>query len=446
MDKILGAIISPHPPIIVEEIGGFERLKAKKTIESMEEISNIVAKLEPETIVIISPHGNAFRDAMNINGSKVLKGNFNQFGNFSLNFSFENDFDLAKEIYKISNEEEKISILMDEEIKSLYDLDSNLDHGALVPLYFIDKAYKNFKIVSITYGLLDPKKLYNFGKAIKKAAINLNRKTILIASGDLSHKLKKDGPYGFDKMGPIFDEEIEKMVAEERFEDIVNFDEEISVPAAECGLRSFQTMAGFLDNLKTKTKVYSNEGPYGIGYMVAFIENILEDEYINLARKAIEEFVLKDSIYEYKGQNSELLNNRAGAFVSLHKFRELRGCIGTFLPTKENLAKEIVSNAISAATKDPRFMPLNKSELNDIEISVDILSKPEKIKSLDELDVKKYGIIVSKGWRRGLLLPNLDGVDTVEKQIAICKQKAGISQFEDVEIEKFKVRRHEKTD
>ena len=138
----------------------------------------------------------------------------------------------------------------------------------------------------------------------------------------------------------------------------------------------------------------------------------------------------------------EMTEQAAGAFVSLHAHGQLRGCIGTTGPTTENVAWEIVQNAISACSRDPRFPPVTVSELDSLEYSVDVLGQPEPIPSPAELDVKKYGVIVSCGGRRGLLLPDLEGVDTVEQQIDIARQKGGISSREKYTLERFEVVRH----
>ena len=138
-----------------------------------------------------------------------------------------------------------------------------------------------------------------------------------------------------------------------------------------------------------------------------------------------------------------MMEKQAGVFVSLHKDGRLRGCIGTIQAVRKNIAEEIVENGISAATKDPRFSPVLPEELELLEISVDVLGKPEKIRSKDELDVKKYGVIVTKGFRRGLLLPNLDGVESVDEQLSIALRKAGLSEREkNFEMERFEVVRH----
>jgi hypothetical protein len=136
------------------------------------------------------------------------------------------------------------------------------------------------------------------------------------------------------------------------------------------------------------------------------------------------------------------MKGRAGVFVSIHKFDELRGCIGTFEAVAENIAEEIIANAISSATRDPRFPPIVPNELKDLDYSVDVLSPPEPVENQDELDAKKYGVIVECGYQRGLLLPDLGGVDSVDQQIAICCQKAGIVPGEPIKLYRFEVKRY----
>ncbi len=170
------------------------------------------------------------------------------------------------------------------------------------------------------------------------------------------------------------------------------------------------------------------------------------DPYVALAKKTIELYIKERKIYrpEDNELTEEMRSGRAGAFVSIHKNEDLRGCIGTIAPTRVNLAEEIISNAISASTRDPRFYPIREDELPLLVISVDILGEAEPIRSRDELDVKRYGVIVEKGRRRGLLLPDLEGVDTVDYQVEIAKRKAGIYEDdEDVHLYRFEVTRHE---
>ena len=164
---------------------------------------------------------------------------------------------------------------------------------------------------------------------------------------------------------------------------------------------------------------------------------------MKLARQSLESYILNRRVIDIPDDvPEEMLHAKAGAFVSIHKDGALRGCIGTTGPTTDCVAREIINNAISASTRDPRFSAIGPEELPRLEISVDVLGEPEDIASEDELDVKKYGVIVSSVGKRGLLLPDLEGVDTVEQQIAIAKQKAGIHKFESVKLQRFEVIRH----
>jgi len=168
-----------------------------------------------------------------------------------------------------------------------------------------------------------------------------------------------------------------------------------------------------------------------------------ESAYVKLARETIENYIKQGKIITPPlGLPEEMINQKAGVFVSLKKFGDLRGCIGTFMPTQENITQEIIKNAISAAVDDPRFSPVNTFELENLSISVDVLSAPEEVKDISQLDPKKYGVIVSSGYKKGLLLPDLEGVDTAEYQIDIAKRKAGIYPGEKVKLYRFEVKRY----
>ena len=167
-----------------------------------------------------------------------------------------------------------------------------------------------------------------------------------------------------------------------------------------------------------------------------------EHALVKLARQTIETFIRETKVIAPPAELTPEMKERAGAFVSLHRNGELRGCIGTFQPTTPNVATEIIRNAIESSTGDPRFPPMTEAELADLDISVDVLSQPEAVASKADLDPSCYGCIVAAGRRRGLLLPDLPGVETADQQIAICKQKAGIEQNEKVDLFRFKVKRY----
>jgi len=165
-------------------------------------------------------------------------------------------------------------------------------------------------------------------------------------------------------------------------------------------------------------------------------------ELVALAKKSVEAFVRNKKELPQPKELTPEMTAKAGVFVCLKKKRNLRGCIGTFMPCTENVAHEIIKNAISAATQDPRFEPVKEDELDELEYSVDVLSPPEKVSDISELDPKKYGVIVVHGARKGLLLPDLEGVDSVEEQLRIAKMKAWINPDEKVDIFRFMVSRY----
>lgn len=442
----------PHPPLIVPDIGKGSEKKVQKTIDSYERVAKEIAALSPDTIVISSPHSVMYYDYFHISPGEKTVGDFSMFQAPGVSFSEDYDSELVKEIEKIAESENFPAGTKAER-------DPSLDHGTMVPLYFIRKAYKGGKIVRVGLSGLSYEAHYRLGEIIKEASQKLNRKIVFVASGDLSHKLQEYGPYGFAKEGPEYDERIMDVCSRAAFGELFDFDEDFCSRAAECGHRSFVIMAGVLDGILVKATKYSHEDITGVGYGICSFYPMGEkkesddktimrsmdesDEYVKLARKTIETFIKENiKICLPNDLPKDMTDKRAGAFVSIHKYGQLRGCIGTILPTTGYVGEEIIQNAISASTSDPRFPAITANELSALEISVDVLGEPEDIPSPDYLDVKKYGVIVTKGFRRGLLLPDLDGVDTVEEQIAIAKRKAGIGYDEDVKLQRFEVIRH----
>jgi AmmeMemoRadiSam system protein A len=168
---------------------------------------------------------------------------------------------------------------------------------------------------------------------------------------------------------------------------------------------------------------------------------------VQLARRTIELYITRKAVPNVPSDLPPDMLRPAGAFVSIHRHGELRGCIGTIQPTCDSVAEEIIQNAVSAATRDPRFPPIGRDELADLEVKVDVLCEPEEVHGLDELDPRRYGLIVQsefQPWRRGLLLPDLEGIDTVEKQVYWTRyHKAGITDpNEPVRMFRFEVKRH----
>ena len=178
-----------------------------------------------------------------------------------------------------------------------------------------------------------------------------------------------------------------------------------------------------------------------MGYAGILFKGLKESVQVRLARETVESYVKRGEVPHLKTIPPEM-KGKAGVFVSLHKGDELRGCIGTIEPDEANIAQEIIRNAVQSSTQDPRFSPVTPEELPELIYSVDILTEPEPVNSEKDLDPKKYGAIVEAGWRRGLLLPDLEGVDTVKHQLEICRMKAGIGPEEKVKLYRFEVKRY----
>lgn len=458
------AALSPHPPLIVPYIGK-ERLKdVDSTVTGMRQMAALVVQSRPETIVFFTPHGNVFADCVTVLTEPELYGDFTGFGIRQNGNTYRNDLELLGEIAGRAASRSIPVIGVDNHLVSSYQLEDHLDHGILVPLHYLEEAgLTNASIIAISVGMLPLFDLYTLGREIREASHQLGRRIAIVASGDMSHHLKSEGPYSFHPDGPRFDAAIKALISAGDVKGIMAIDEGLRENAGECGFRSIVMMLGALDGLTFQSQVFSYEGPYGVGYLVAgfrpgdsgpsYWEEIQKEQRRSLeekrrdesppvrwARMVLESYVQKHPSITLPTELKELEQNRAGAFVSLKKRGQLRGCIGTISPLHKNLAEEIRANAVNAAAHDYRFEPVEPEELDDLVYSVDILGEPEAC-TMNDLDPQRYGVIVTQGARRGLLLPDLEGVDTVEHQVQIALQKAGIKS-EPYEIERFTVTRY----
>lgn len=473
---IFAAYIVPHPPLAVPEVGRGEERAISNTIAGYEEVARRIASMKPDTIVIISPHTAYYGDWIFMAGGRSAHGDLSQFRAGDVRIDLTYDIALRAAIEQLAQSQGIPAGVVSDEQRPL-------DHGMMVPLYYLDREYPSsaYEAVSIGGSAVPREKLLAFGRCIAQAAQDLDRRCVLLVSGDLSHKLKADGPYGFDPAGPRFDEQFEEVVTSGDPIGFAEMDEKMCEDAAECGLSGFIMMAGALEQateLSGKpftSELLSHEGPFGVGYGVAAYEHTselpegevaaddtgeervsaaqgngsvdrIEDPLVKLAVETVNSYVDSGSVPKPPVLPPDD-PDRAGCFVSIHvaSTGDLRGCIGTIEATQPTLAQEIIANAISASTRDPRFPAIRPEELFDLRINVDVLKAAEPA-TIDMLDPARYGVIVTQGFRRGLLLPDLEGVDTVEEQLSIACMKAGISPspgFSDVEIERFEVVRHE---
>jgi len=384
------ACFSPHPPLLLPNIGSDkDKKKVKKTIDSLENLGRKLRDINPDQIIISSPH---------------------------------------------------------------------LDWGFNVPLYFLAKNFQG-EIKTYLIGLEFPEFYFKEGKNTYQK-LDRNKRYALIASGDLSHCLKKEGPYGFQPDGPRFDKALIEYL---RKKDIKNFLKlnDYYPQAGECGLRSFCFLLGILEESRQewRPEILSYEGPFGVGYLVANFNLKSKNYLVSLAKTAIERYIRDGKIITPPPNlPKRWLKERSGVFVTINKNDDLRGCIGTYLPTKKNIAEEVIYNAIAAATEDYRFSPIKEKEIPYLKLIVYILKRPTPVKNLEELNPQKYGVIVKNTplfppkdiifnghftSKTGLLLPNLKGIETSEQQVFIACQKGDIDpQKEKFFIYKFEVEKY----
>lgn len=452
--SIVFAGIAPHPPIMVPEVGGGAAEQVRASIEAMREFTERIIASRAETVILVSPHAPLEPRAFVAYQEEKLYGSFA-------------NFHAPEAVVEAELDEETLSAIKSAARERGYEVIGingyDLDHGTAVPLYFLLRNGWRGQVVALGYTFLSNEDHLNFGACIKHAAEECGKPVAFVASGDLSHRLKPGAPAGFNKDAYLFDEEIVAAISSCAPERIININQDLRKMAGECGYRSMLVALGATQGLARNCEVLSYEAPFGVGYLVAQLTRLRADEkelvqnsvreekeeqHVSLrgeelplmARRAVETFTLEGKKISPPASASSA---RAACFVSIKTDTgDLRGCIGTIEPVKDSLIEELIANAINAATHDPRFPPVTSSELPYLRYSVDVLSQPEPT-SFEELDPKIYGVIVEdeSGIRRGLLLPDIEGVETADQQVAIAARKAGIAPGVPLKLSRFRVER-----
>jgi len=314
------------------------------------------------------------------------------------------------------------------------------EHSVEVQIPFLQYFKPDVKIVPIVLASASADVLKEIGREIAGAVSRLKRPVVILASSDMTHYEPQAAAAEKDRqaIGAILDMDEDKLL--ERVAGLgISMCGYVPVVAMMAAARELGAGTAELVKYQTSGDI---SGDYArvVGYAGIILKGT--SPLAELARKAVEGYIRYGKNYKPAELTPEMAE-KAGVFVCLKRSGQLRGCIGTFEPCRDNVAGETVENAISSATRDPRFPPVTPEELDDLTYSVDILGQPEPVAGIDQLDVKRYGVIVEAGPRRGLLLPDLEGVDSPQQQIAICRQKAGIGPDEPVKLYRFEVRRYE---
>lgn len=423
---------------MVPEVGRESIAGVRHSIEAMAQLTERLVASGAETVILISPHAPLEIDSFVAYEGPEVYGDFANFHAPETSVSAPVDDELLKAITTAAaNENYSVSTLPD----------TDLDHGTAVPLYFLLRNGWQGKVIALGYSFLSNDDHIRFGRCIKSAVDSVGRRVAFIASGDLSHRLAPHAPAGFNPNAHVFDERVVAALNANDPQAIVEIDFDLRKVAGECGYRSMLVAIGASTGLPLSCEVMNYEAPFGVGYLVAQLINQRAESKVDdlpgLARQAVETFTRTGDVLAPPVGAGELLSARAPCFVSLKTLDgELRGCIGTIEPAQKNLAREIIANAISAAINDPRFDPVSEDELSNLRYSVDVL-RPAEETVFDELDPAVFGVIVEDEdtSRRGLLLPDIPGVETAEQQVEIATRKAGIPRGTPVKLWRFKVDR-----
>ncbi len=268
MDNLVGCALMPHPPIMVPEVGKNELDQVKATVSAVTQAAELLKEGNPQTVVIITPHGPVFEDSVTVSIHPRLRGNMAQFGAPDVTLGFETDNLLIKHIIRSC---QRLGINLQEltdDVAKNYRVTLRLDHGAFVPLYYLSKAGFKGQIVHLTMGMLPYEEMYTFGKAVQAAIGNVDKRVAVIASGDLSHRLIPGAPAGYSPKGAEFDRQVVEALKRIDVKALLNMDRNLIEEAGECGLRPIFFLLGVMGGLDAETILSSYEGPFGVGYAV----------------------------------------------------------------------------------------------------------------------------------------------------------------------------------
>jgi MEMO1 family protein len=426
---IAGALLA-HPPILIRDVGGRESERLADTAAAMAAVDTALGGVAADCVLVISPHGPVGLDDLPVRMVAQASGHLARFGAPRVALDLPVDVEMAQMLVRSAR---------GHGFRLSPTGDRGLDHGTLVPLWLLPRTRAGKRFVFIGISGWPRSVLQAFGGWLHGALEN--RSVIVIASGDLSHRLTPEAPYGFQPEGRLFDERVIEALRHRRWGEIEALDPETIEAAGECGLRPLTILLGAAGAAGLQSTVLSYEGPFGVGYPVVRFDRSADDYDVReVARHAIDRYLRHREVIEPPQPIPTELVRPSAVFVTLRHAGILRGCVGSVRPTHPTAAHEIVWYAIASAVRDPRFDPVALEEVADLSISVQLLDEPEVVDGLHALDPTSYGIIVRSGDRQGLLLPNIDGVRTPDEQVAAARDKAGIDPHAPIELLRFKTR------
>ncbi len=430
---ITNATLMCHAPIVIPELAGARGQACAATTGAMRKAARALIADDPGLIVVVTPHGERKERSWGISHQPTLRGDLGRFGHRELSLRFEGSPQAAQ---TLSRQTQAVGL-------AHWELpDAGCDHGAFVPLYFVAQAGYRGQVLLVNLPWPGSGTEERFGQLLADCFSTDSRRIAVLASGDMSHRLLPDAPAGYHPQARVFDQQFVTALRRGDYHAACNPDPGLQDLAAEDVVDSVRVAASATGYSDRGGEVLCYEGPFGVGYTeaVLFDAQAPPRALLHLAREAIAAW-LENRTPERPSLEPMWQEPRA-SFVTLRTASgELRGCIGKLAPTKPSMVDEVIENAVGAASRDPRFPPLKHSELSDLRIELSVLEKPRPVAGIEQLDPATFGVVVSHAGRRGVLLPEIDGVDDAETQVRIASQKAGIAEGAPVELRRFRVRK-----
>jgi MEMO1 family protein len=429
---VAGALVA-HPPILLSDVGGAQSERVRATADAMRQLDGMLSTFDASLAVVISPHSPSSMTSLPVRRAARAAGDLARFRAPQIRVEAQVDVTLA-------------AALVDDGQRAGFSLtwaeETELDHGVVVPLHSLRRTMANKRFIFLGVSGWPLRRFVEFGAWLQGRL--LDRSAILIASGDLSHRLTPDAPYGFRPQGPLFDRLVIDALRARAWEQIEALDSDLVEEAGECGLRPLAILLGAGRAANLNSQVLSYEGPFGVGYpVVSFTASDAPKIALDvqaLGRQAIDTYLRTRQLIEPPQPIPIELQAPSAVFVTLRKDGELRGCVGSVRPTEATAAHELIRYAIASAVRDPRFDPVRLDEVSALSIKVQLLEPPEPVTDVAGLDPHTFGIIVRRGDRQALLLPDIDGIDTPEQQVLAACQKAGIDRHAPLQLERFRTR------
>jgi AmmeMemoRadiSam system protein A len=429
---VAGALVA-HPPILLSDVGGAQSERLRATADAMRELDGMLSTVDATLAVVISPHSPSSMTSLPVRRAAHAAGDLSRFRAPQVRVEAQVDVALAAALV-VDGQRAGFSLTWAEE--------TELDHGVVVPLHSLRRTMANKRFIFLGVSGWPLHRFVAFGAWLQ--ARLRDRSAILIASGDLSHRLTPDAPYGFRPEGPLFDRLVIDALRARAWEQIEALDPDLVEEAGECGLRPLAILLGAGRAAHLQSQVLSYEGPFGVGYpVVVFTASAAPNVALDiqmLGRHAIDTYLRTRRLIEPPEPIPTELQAPSAVFVTLRKDGELRGCVGSVRPTEATAAHELIRYAVASAVRDPRFDPVRLDEVAALTIKVQLLDVPEPVTDITQLDPHTYGVIVRRGDRQALLLPDIDGIDTPEQQVRAACEKAGIDRHAPLELARFRAR------